>query len=158
MDPERKALYEERAQQCVDEIFKYHVHPELKCVLENVGPNGEARLNYTGEILLAVVQGLFEPIQVLLLPGVPVEHQAGDEDLVMGPPQLHVVLIGLGGTAQTVHEVACMPYGDVFTRINREYYQLTSAEKKIADYMLLQRQEGRPPRGSAPPPWSPPRG
>ena len=34
-----------------------------------------------------------------------------------------------------------MPYGDVFTRINREYYQLTSAEKKIADYMLLQRQE-----------------
>ena len=34
-----------------------------------------------------------------------------------------------------------MPYGDVFTRINREYYQLTSAEKKIADYMLMQRQE-----------------
>ena len=34
-----------------------------------------------------------------------------------------------------------MPYGDVFTRINREYYQLTGAEKKIADYMLLQRQE-----------------
>lgn len=34
-----------------------------------------------------------------------------------------------------------MPCGDVFTRINREYYQLTSAEKKIADYMLLQRQE-----------------
>ena len=34
-----------------------------------------------------------------------------------------------------------MPYGDVFTKINREYYQLTSAEKKIADYMLLQRQE-----------------
>ena len=34
-----------------------------------------------------------------------------------------------------------MPYGDIFTRINREYYQLTGAEKKIADYMLLQRQE-----------------
>lgn len=34
-----------------------------------------------------------------------------------------------------------MPYGDVFTKINREYYQLTGAEKKIADYMLLQRQE-----------------
>ena len=47
VDPERKALYEERAQQCVDEIFKYHVKPELKCVLENVGPDGEARLNYT---------------------------------------------------------------------------------------------------------------
>ena len=36
---------------------------------------------------------------------------------------------------------ALMPYGDVFTRINREYFQLTGAEKKIADYMLLQRQE-----------------
>lgn len=46
-DPERKELYEQRSQACVDEIFKYHVHPELKCVLENVGPNGEARLDYT---------------------------------------------------------------------------------------------------------------
>ena len=47
VDPENKALYEERAQACVDDIFKYHVKPELKCVLENVGPDGEARLNYT---------------------------------------------------------------------------------------------------------------
>jgi len=47
VDPERKTLYEERAQACVDEIFQYHVHPELKCVLENVGPDGEARLYYT---------------------------------------------------------------------------------------------------------------
>ena len=47
VDPERRALYEERAAQCVEEIFKYHVHPELKCVLENVGPEGEARLYYT---------------------------------------------------------------------------------------------------------------
>ena len=46
-DTQRKALYEERAQMCVDEIFKYHVHPELKCVLENVGSEGEARLHYT---------------------------------------------------------------------------------------------------------------
>ncbi len=46
-DPERKALYEERAASCVEDILKYHVKPELKCVLENVGPNGEARLNYT---------------------------------------------------------------------------------------------------------------
>ncbi len=58
-----------------------------------------------GEIPLAVVQGLFEPIQVLLLPGVPVEHHGGDEDLVVGPPQLHVVLIGLRGLAQAVGEV-----------------------------------------------------
>ena len=47
VDPEHKDEYEARAQQCVDEIFRYFVHPELKCVLENVGPNGEARLNYT---------------------------------------------------------------------------------------------------------------
>jgi len=47
VDPEHKEEYEQRAQQCVDEIFRYHVHPELKCVLENVGPDGEARLNYT---------------------------------------------------------------------------------------------------------------
>ncbi len=47
VDPERKALYEERAQQCVDEIFKYHVHPELKCVLENVAEDGTPRLYYT---------------------------------------------------------------------------------------------------------------
>ena len=47
VDPENKALYEERAQGCVDDIFKYHVHPELHCVLENVGVNGEANLDYT---------------------------------------------------------------------------------------------------------------
>ena len=47
VDPEHKAEYEERAQQCVDEIFTYFVKPELKCVLENVGPNGEARLDVT---------------------------------------------------------------------------------------------------------------
>ena len=46
-DPERKALYEQRAAACVEDILKYHVKPELRCVLENVGPNGEARLNYT---------------------------------------------------------------------------------------------------------------
>ena len=46
-DPEGKALYAKRAQQCVDEIFRYHVHPELHCVLENVAEDGEARLYYT---------------------------------------------------------------------------------------------------------------
>jgi len=47
VDPEHKAEYEDRAQQCVDEIFKYFVKPEMKCLLENVGPNGEVRTNYT---------------------------------------------------------------------------------------------------------------
>ena len=44
VDPERKALYEERARQCVDEIFRYHVKPELKCVLENVDPDGSPQI------------------------------------------------------------------------------------------------------------------
>ena len=47
VDPEHKAEYDERAQACVDEIFKYHVHPELKCVLENVAEDGTPRLYYT---------------------------------------------------------------------------------------------------------------
>ncbi len=47
VDKENMALYEERSKQCVDDIFKYHYHPELKAVLENVGPNGEARLDVT---------------------------------------------------------------------------------------------------------------
>ena len=44
VDPEHKALYEERAASCVEDIFRYHVKDELGCVLENVGPEGEARL------------------------------------------------------------------------------------------------------------------
>ena len=47
VDPERKDLYEDRARQCVDEIFRYHVKPELKCVLENVDVDGTPRLYYT---------------------------------------------------------------------------------------------------------------
>lgn len=47
VDGERKALYEERAAQCVDEIFKYHVKPDMKCVLENVAEDGTPRLYYT---------------------------------------------------------------------------------------------------------------
>ena len=47
VDPEHKEEYEQRAQQCVDEIFRYHVKPELKCVLENVDVDGTPRLYYT---------------------------------------------------------------------------------------------------------------
>jgi N-acylglucosamine 2-epimerase len=47
VDPERAALYAERAKACVEDIFRYHYHPELKAVLENVGPDGEARLDFT---------------------------------------------------------------------------------------------------------------
>ena len=34
-----------------------------------------------------------------------------------------------------------MAQANVFTQLNREYYQLTSAEKKIADYIMLHQQE-----------------
>lgn len=47
VDKERTDLYSQRAQACVDDIFRYHVHPELKCVLENVDTSGAARLHYT---------------------------------------------------------------------------------------------------------------
>ena len=46
-DPENKEFYERRAAECTADIFKYHVHPELSCLLENVGLNGEARLDFT---------------------------------------------------------------------------------------------------------------
>lgn len=47
VDPEHRAEYEERAQQGVDEIFKYFVKPDMKCLLENVAKDGTPRLNYT---------------------------------------------------------------------------------------------------------------
>lgn len=47
VDPEHKAEYEDRAQQCIDEIFKYFVKPDMKCLLENVAEDGTPRLNFT---------------------------------------------------------------------------------------------------------------
>ena len=46
-DPENAALYDARAKECVDEILKYHYKPELNCVLETVGPNGELQTDTT---------------------------------------------------------------------------------------------------------------
>jgi N-acylglucosamine 2-epimerase len=47
VDPEHADEYEQRSRQCVDEIFQYHVKPELKCILENVDVDGTPRLHYT---------------------------------------------------------------------------------------------------------------
>ena len=47
VDPEMKDVYDERAKECVADIFNYHVKPELGCTLESVGLEGEARLNIT---------------------------------------------------------------------------------------------------------------
>ncbi len=46
-DKSHRELYEQRAAACVEDIFRYHVKDELGCVLENVGPDGEARLDFT---------------------------------------------------------------------------------------------------------------
>ena len=46
-DPEKRALYDARAQQCVEEILRYHVKSELKCTLETVGPEGELQTDTT---------------------------------------------------------------------------------------------------------------
>ncbi|MBO7215078.1 MAG: AGE family epimerase/isomerase [Clostridia bacterium] len=47
VDKENEKLYLDRAAVCVEDIFKYHVKEDLKCLLENVGLNGEANLEYT---------------------------------------------------------------------------------------------------------------
>lgn len=47
VDPENAPLYNQRAAACVADILQYHVQPQLQCVLENVGPEGQARLDIT---------------------------------------------------------------------------------------------------------------
>ena len=47
VDPDNAALYDSRADECVNDIFKYHVKPELGCTLESVAPDGTPRLNVT---------------------------------------------------------------------------------------------------------------
>ncbi len=42
-DPGNTPKYDERSRKCVEDIFRYHHKPELRCTLENVGPNGEVR-------------------------------------------------------------------------------------------------------------------
>ena len=46
-DPENSAVYERRADECVHDIFTYHVKDDLGCLLENVGPEGETYLDIT---------------------------------------------------------------------------------------------------------------
>ncbi len=41
VDKENEELYNKYSAQCVEEIFKYHHKPEMKCTLETVGMNGE---------------------------------------------------------------------------------------------------------------------
>lgn len=43
VDPENEELYNKNSRECIETILKYHHKPELKCTLENVGPNGEFR-------------------------------------------------------------------------------------------------------------------
>ena len=77
VDPEKKALYEERAASCVEDIFHYHVKDDLGCVLENVGPDGEARLDVTEGRIVNPGHDI-EGVWFLL------EHakRTGDKDLV----------------------------------------------------------------------------
>ncbi len=46
-DPEQKDKYDQRAAASAADIIRYHYKPDLKCSLENVGPNGETRLDIT---------------------------------------------------------------------------------------------------------------
>ena len=47
VDPEQAELYNKRADECVSDIFKYHVKPELGCTLESVAVDGTPRLDVT---------------------------------------------------------------------------------------------------------------
>ncbi len=47
VDKENHSLYHKIAEECINDIFSYHYHPELKCTLENVGLDGKAHLEYT---------------------------------------------------------------------------------------------------------------
>ena len=47
VDPEMKHVYDERAKECVHDIFAYHVREDLGCTLESVALDGTARLNVT---------------------------------------------------------------------------------------------------------------
>ena len=47
VDPDNAELYDARANECVADIFNYHVKPELGCTLETVAPDGTARLDVT---------------------------------------------------------------------------------------------------------------
>ncbi|MEG0742054.1 MAG: AGE family epimerase/isomerase [Clostridia bacterium] len=40
-DPANAALYDARANECIDMIFRYHHKPDMRCTLETVGMNGE---------------------------------------------------------------------------------------------------------------------
>ena len=46
-DPEQAQLYDQRAQQCVHDIFTYHRKKDMCCTLESVGPNGEFQSEFT---------------------------------------------------------------------------------------------------------------
>ena len=46
-DPEQRELYDARARECADAIFRYHRKPELHCTLESVALDGTPELDYT---------------------------------------------------------------------------------------------------------------
>lgn len=56
-------------------------------------------------MLLAVIERLEEPVKILLVSSVAVEHHRGNENFVMRPPELHIVLIRLGRQALGVDKV-----------------------------------------------------
>lgn len=47
VDKENEEYYNKRSAECIEEIFKYHHKPELKCTLETVGLNGEFMGDFT---------------------------------------------------------------------------------------------------------------
>ena len=50
-------------------------------------------VGWIGKMLLAVIERFEEPVKILLVSSVAVEHHGGNENFVMRPPELHIVLI-----------------------------------------------------------------
>ncbi len=227
VDPEQEALYNERAAECVNEIFQYHYKPELGCTLESVAMDGTPRLDVTegrvvnpghdiecswflmedanrkgdkkqhetavkifdqainagwdyeyggllyfidclgrppeayehdmklwwphDEILIAslMIGALLRPrvrrLVRLSPPGRQAHHARLQGQHLQGPlppaADADHVRSDAGSAPGQAIRGALMPFGNVFEKINSEYYQLTSAEKKVADYVVIHQQK-----------------
>ena len=78
----------------MEEIFRYHVKPDLKCVLENVGGDGTPRLYYTvpPTFLWHTFEDQIVPVENSLLFAVALRKKRG-------PFELHVYSEGVHGLA-----------------------------------------------------------
>ena len=101
------------------------------------------------EMLAAVICRFAEPVPVFLLPGFLINHQRSNENLIMRPPQLHVVLICLRRAAKTIDKIEQSAVFLIPTGMDRVIKNLNGLRKQctLTRAMLvtiLYRIEGEP--------------